>query len=93
MILHSDTGVSVVSGTYERNGRKIWRNDYGRKKNFDTTVRSAGSGRFGAIQNSRRGQADPPLCQGTGGRSSPSGTYFDGAVVSSDLLLCKLTAN
>ena len=24
MILHSDTGISVVSGTYERNGRKIW---------------------------------------------------------------------
>ena len=44
-------------------------------------------------QYSRRGQADPLLCQGTGGRGSPSGTYFDGAAVSSDLLLCKLTAN
>ena len=74
-------------------GRIIWRKDYGRKKTFNPTVRSAGSGRFGAIQNSRRGQADPPLCQGTGGRSSPSGTYFDGAAVSSNLLLCKLTAN
>lgn len=28
-----------------------------------------------------------------GGRGSPSGTYFDRAAVSSDLLLCKLTAN
>ena len=48
---------------------------------------------LGAIQNSRRGQVDPPLCQGTGGRGSPSGTYFDRAAVSSNLLLCKLTAN
>ena len=46
-----------------------------------------------ALGQYKTAEADPPLCQGTGGRSSPSGTYFDGAAVSSDLLLCKLTAN
>ena len=46
---------------------------------------------LGAIQNSRRGQADPPLCQGTGGGASPDPeTCFDRAAVSSNLLLCKL---
>lgn len=93
MILHSDTGVSVVSGTYERNGRKIWRNDYGRKKNFDTTVRQQDLDALGQYKTADVDRLIRRYVKEQADAAPLREHILTEQQFHRNLLLCKLTAN